>query len=69
MTLKLFIEELRIAYAWLQAGICRQPIWRPATVSLDVIEQLRDSGVAVSVYGRMALIKAQNWAKVMGQYN
>ncbi len=68
MRLKLFIEELCIGYAWLQAGICRQPMWRPATVSQDAIEQMRGSGLAVSIRGRVALIRAQNWAKVMGEY-
>ena len=68
MRLKLFIEELCIGYAWLQAGICRQPMWRPATVPQDAIEQMRGSGLAVSVYSRTAFIGAQNWAKVMCEY-
>ncbi len=61
MRLKLFVEELRTGYAWLQAGICRQPMWRPVTVSQDAIEQMRGSGLAVSVYGRLALVRAKNW--------
>ncbi len=68
MRLKLFVEELRTAYVWLQAGICRQPMWRPAIVSQSVIEQLRGGGLAVSAYDRMALIKAHNWAKVMSEF-
>ncbi len=59
MRLKLFVEELRTGYAWLQAGICRQPMWRPVTVSQDAIEQMRGSGLAVSVYGRLALVRAK----------
>ncbi len=62
MKLKLFVEELRTGYAWLQAGICRQPTWRPVTVSQDAIEQMRVSGLAVSVYRRLALVRAKNWA-------
>jgi hypothetical protein len=65
MKLKLFIEELCNGYAWLQAGIYRQPIWRPATVSQGAIEHMRRGGLAVSVCGRIGLIRAQNWAKVM----
>ncbi len=68
MRLKLFVEELRTAYVWLQAGICRQPMWRPVTVSQDAIEQMRGSGLAVFAYDRMALIKVHNWAKVMSEF-
>jgi hypothetical protein len=68
MRLKLFVEELRTGYAWLQAGICRQPIWRPVAVSQDAIEQMRGNGLAVSVYGRMALIRTQNRVKTMCEY-
>jgi hypothetical protein len=59
MRLKLFVEGLRTGYAWLQAGICRQPIGRPVAVSQDVIvEQIRGNGLAVSVYGRVVFIRA-----------
>jgi hypothetical protein len=69
MKLKLFVEGLRTGYAWLQAGICRQPIWRPVAVSQAVIvEQMRGNGLAVSVYGRMALIRAQHRVKTMYEY-
>ncbi len=68
MQLKLFVEELRTAYAWLQVGICRQLVWRPAIVSQSAIELMREGGLAVSACDRMALIEAQNWAKVMDGY-
>jgi hypothetical protein len=65
MRLKLSIEELYTGYAWLRAGICRQPIWRPATVPQVAIEQMRGGDLAVSVCDRMDLIRVQNWAKSM----
>jgi hypothetical protein len=66
MKLKSFIEELCIVYAWLQAGIYRQPIWRPATVSQVAIEQMRGDSLAVSDYGRREVSSlATSLAKVM----
>ena len=65
MKLKLFIEEFYTGCAWLQAGMYRQPIWRPATVSQVAIERMRGGGLAVSSCDRMDLIRAQNWAKLL----
>ncbi len=68
MRLKLFIEKLYTGYAWLQAGNCRQPVWRPATESQVAVEQMRGGGLAVCVCDQMDLIGAQNWAKVMCEH-